>query len=221
MPENSPGPRRTGRRPGQPDTRDEILTAARELFAQKGYAGATIRQIAGAAGVDPALVSHYFGAKESLFRAALDIPVRPQDVLQGIFTDGLEAVPRRLVSTILHVWEDPRTGPAMVSLLRTAVTQDAASPLLREYFSTNALHVLARQLRESYGLAEAELRVSLVASQMLGLTISRQLLRLEPLASMPASRLVEMVTPTISRYLLGDLDELPPPSSEHARPDLL
>ena len=107
---------RTGRRRGQPHTRQQILDAARELFAERGYAGTSMRAIGAAAGVDPALVHHYFGTKEELFRAVLDVPVDPEVLLRQIGGASGAETPARFVQTFLNVWDSAETGPQMVSL---------------------------------------------------------------------------------------------------------
>lgn len=220
MPPGAAGrPGRTGRRPGRPDTRRVILDAARDLFAQHGYAGTSIRQIAAAAEVDPALVHHYFGPKESLFRAALDIPIRPAELVGSIFSEGLEAAPERLVRTFLGVWDDAQTGSAMASFLRTAVGQETAAGLLREFFATSVLPAVAARISERHEPAEAQLRVSLVASQLLGLALTRRLLKVEPIASTSADALVAAVTPTIAHYLFGNLRDHSDAPARHQRPE--
>ncbi|MDT3445477.1 MULTISPECIES: TetR family transcriptional regulator [unclassified Pseudofrankia] len=197
--------RRVGRRPGQSDARAEILRAARALFAERGFVGTSIRAVAAGAGVDPALVHHYFGSKEGLFRAALEIPVQPEELVEEIFAAGVEQAPQRLVRTFLRVWDAPETGPAMVSFLRTVLSRQESVSLMREFFAATVVRLAAGKLLGGVDPAEAEIRIGLVASQMLGLAVARRVLAVEPLASMPADLLAAMVTPTISRYLLGEL----------------
>lgn len=198
-------PRRVGRRPGPSETRSEILQAARGLFAERGFVGTSVRSVAAGAGVDPALVHHYFGTKEGLFRAALEIPIEPAELVEEIFAAGVNQAPERLVRTFLRVWDGPETGPAMVSFLRTALARQESVGLLREFFATTVVRAAASRLLGGVDPAEAEVRIGLVASQMLGLVVARKVLAVEPLASLPADVLVAAVTPTIARYLLGDL----------------
>ena len=194
--------RRTGRRPGNPDTREAILTAARKAFAERGFDGASIRAIATSAGVDPALVHHYFGTKDRLFVAAMNFPVDPHELLTDVVAGGREQVGERLVRTFLRVWDSP-VGAAGVALLRSAMTNDWTVRLLREFLVTQILRRVMTPL--DLDPAEAPLRTSLVASQIAGLAVMRYIIKLEPLASAPPETVVAAVAPTIQRYLTGDL----------------
>jgi AcrR family transcriptional regulator len=200
--------RRAGRRPGKQDTREAILAAAREAFAERGYDAATIRQIATGAGVDPALVHHYFGSKDKLFAATVDFPMDPaQFVPQALAGDPAQAG-ERLVRAFLSTWDSP-VGAVGVALLRSAVTSELAARLLREFLVTQIL-------RRAMGVlqidpAEFPLRGSLVASQMSGLAMARYILKIEPLASAEPATVVAAVAPTIQRYLTGPLLRDPPP----------
>ena len=197
--------RRTGRRPGKQDTRDVILANARDAFAQEGYDGTSIRGIAVAAGVDPALVHHYFGTKEQLFLAVVQPPFDPTEFMSQIHADGADGFPERLVRTFLSVWEGPVSGPAIQSLLRRGVAHHGTSRLLREFFTRQIVRQLGRVLADDVEADELPLRASLVASQLLGLGVTRYILELEPLASAPTEVVVAATTPTIERYLFGGL----------------
>ncbi|WP_446210620.1 TetR/AcrR family transcriptional regulator [Micromonospora sp. IBSANI012] len=195
-------PRRTGRRPGNPDTRQAILAAARTTFAERGFDAASIRVIAAAAGVDPALVHHYFGSKEELFRATVEIPLDPAELLPVVLAGGVDGVGERLVQTFLGVWDSP-AGKAAVALLRSAVNNDWTARLLREFLVTQVLRRVLDHL--DVPPAELPLRGSLVATQMAGLAMMRYVIRLEPVASADPETLVAAVGPTVQRYLTGDL----------------
>ncbi|TDB76081.1 TetR family transcriptional regulator [Micromonospora sp. KC723] len=197
-------PRRTGRRPGNPDTREAILAAARTAFAERGFDAASIRVIAAAAGVDPALVHHYFGTKEQLFRATVDIPVDPAQLLPAVLAGDVDGVGERLVRTFLTVWDSP-AGAAAVALLRSAVANEWTARLLREFLVTQVLRRVLDQL--AVDPAELPLRGSLVATQMIGLAMMRYVIRLEPVASADPEALVTAVAPTVQRYLTGQLDQ--------------
>jgi AcrR family transcriptional regulator len=173
--------RRSGRRPGNQDTRRSILDAAREVFADKGFDGASIRAIAGEAKVDPALVHHYFGTKDKLFLASMNMP---------------------LVRLVLSVWDSP-AGTAAVALFRSAMSNEWTARLLREFVVTQ---VLRRAIRE-LGLPgeEAGLRSALVASQIAGLAVTRYVLKIEPVASADPETLVRAIGPNVQRYLTGEL----------------
>ncbi|HEY2946848.1 MAG TPA: TetR family transcriptional regulator [Micromonosporaceae bacterium] len=194
--------RRTGRRPGNPDTREAILTAARDAFADRGYDGASIRSIATGAGVDPALVHHYFGTKEQLFMDAVGAPIDPREVLPRVVAGGKEEVGERLVRTMLSIWDSP-AGAAGVALMRSALSHDWTARLMREFLTTQILRRVMRQL--DLNPREAPLRASLVASQVAGLAMVRYVLKIEPLASARPDVVVAAVAPTIQRYVTGDL----------------
>ncbi|WP_207225905.1 TetR family transcriptional regulator [Blastococcus saxobsidens] len=199
--------RRTGRRPGSPDTRNAVLAAARAAFAERGFDGATIRQIATAAGVDPALVHHYFGNKDKLFLAAIEAPANPAELLPEVLAGGTENLGENVVRLLLRVWDGPMR-PAALALVRSAVTNEWTARLLREFLVSQIL----RRVVGTLGLpaAEREARGSLAASQLIGLVMARYVLRVEPLASASPESIVAAVGPTVQRYLTGDVD-LPKP----------
>jgi AcrR family transcriptional regulator len=194
--------RRTGRRPGNPDTREAIRAAARQIFGERGFDQASIRSIATAAAVDPALVHHYFGTKDKLFLAAMDAPVDPGELLPQAFAGGPEQVGERLVRLVLGVWDSP-AGVAALALLRSALSNDWTARLMREFVTTQILRRVMSQLE--LDPAEVPLRMSLTLSQMVGLLVTRYVLRLEPLASMAPETVAAAVGPTVQRYLTGDL----------------
>ncbi|WP_343448742.1 TetR/AcrR family transcriptional regulator [Micromonospora oryzae] len=194
--------RRTGRRPGNPGTREAILDAARAAFAGRGFDAASIRSIAAAAGVDPALVHHYFGGKDQLFLAAMGAPLDPGELLPRVLAGDADGVGERLVRTFLGVWDSP-AGAAAVALLRSAVSNEWTARLLREFLVTQVLRRVLHHL--DVDPAELPLRGSLVASQLVGLALMRYVVRLEPVASAPPETLVAAVGPTVQRYLRGGL----------------
>jgi AcrR family transcriptional regulator len=189
-----------GRRPGGPDTRGEILAAARGSFAARGFDRTTIRAVAAEAGVDPALVHHYFGSKEDLFLAALEIPVDPRMLIPQAFADGLDGAGERLLRTFLGVWDAPENKQALVAFVRTAFVVDEAAELLRNGMARVVLGAVIPQLKP---VGDAEVRATLVASQMAGLVMARYVLRIEPLASLPLESLVGWIGPNIQRYIDG------------------
>ena len=190
-----------GRRPGGPDTRGQILAAARESFADKGFGSTTIRGVAADAGVDPALVHHYFGSKDDLFLAALEIPVDPRVLVPTVFDEGVDGAGERLVRLLLSVWDDPATRLPLIALLRSSLVQGTPETLLQQ----GILRMVLQPMRDALPAEEADRRVQLVISQMVGLVVTRYLLALEPLASMPAEHVVAWVAPTLQRYLDGPL----------------
>ena len=189
-----------GRRPGGPDTRGAILAAARESFAHKGFAGTTIRAVAASAGVDAALVHHYVGSKDDLFIAALEIPVDPRQVVPMVFAEGVEGAGERLMRMFLSVWEDPEARLPLIALVRASLGEAGPVNLLRE----GVLRMIFTPLREILPGDDAEERVQLVLSQLVGLVVARYVLAVEPLASMPPEDVVAWVAPTVQRYLDGD-----------------
>ncbi|WP_432874844.1 TetR family transcriptional regulator [Kribbella sp. CA-245084] len=209
--------RAPGRRPGRPATRDEILGAARGLFAERGYVRTTIRAVGAVAGVDPALVHHYFGTKERLFRAALEVPVDPDVLVDEIVSAGFDEAPSRLVEAFLQVWDAPETGPAVVSFVRRVLSEPESADLVREFFAANVLGGAARKLLGDVAPDEAGVRIGLVMSQMFGLVILRKVLGVEPIATMPADQLAVMVTPTIIRYLRGGLSDVLLPTATESQ----
>ena len=194
-----------GRRPGNQDTRATILTAARQAFAERGFDRASIRQIASVAEVDPALVHHYFGKKEALFRAATAIPVDPDLVVPHVFAEGVDAAPERLLRTFLGIWEDPDTGPKMLSLVRSAYADETLAGLVREFFLTQIVPRARARLADRVPADEVPARASLVASTLFGLATARYVLRLGPVADLDAESVAAMVAPTIRHYMVGDL----------------
>ncbi|HET6152232.1 MAG TPA: TetR family transcriptional regulator [Marmoricola sp.] len=189
-----------GRRPGSPDTRAAILEAARSLFAAQGFSSTSVRSIASAAGVDAALVHHYFGTKDALFIAALSLPIDPRDVVTAIAADGPQGAGERLVRAFVSVWDDPALQDSMIGFAR-GVLDPAAAPLVRDGFLT----VVIWPLGEALGIDEPARRMPLVASQVIGIVLMRYLIAVEPLASMPAAELAATYGPTLQRYLTGDL----------------
>jgi AcrR family transcriptional regulator len=190
---------RLGRRPGGPDTRGALLLAAREEFAAKGYDGATVRGIAARAGVDPALVHHYFGTKEALFTNAMQFPVEPAKLIPEILADGVDQAGERLVRTLLRIWGNPATREPALALVRSAVTHEAAASMLRQFAS----RALVRRVAAELDLPEAQLRVSLIASHIVGLALLRYVIRVEPLAGASDDDVVALVAPVLQRYLTG------------------
>ena len=193
---------RTGRRPGNQDTRTAILAAARKAFAERGYDKASIRQIATSAGVDPALVHHYFGSKEQLFLEMMELPVNPNDFLPQVLGGGVDAVGERLVRTFLTVWDSP-VGTTAAALMRSAVSHDWSARMLREFITAQILRRVVNSL--DLDPKEGPLRASLIASQMLGLAMARYIVKVEPLASTPREELVAAIAPTIQGYLTRPL----------------
>jgi AcrR family transcriptional regulator len=186
-----------GRRPGSPDTRGEILEAARREFAANGYDRTSMRAVARAAGVDPALVHHYFKGKEDLLLAAMEVPFDPRTLIGSVIDGPREETGERLVRMVLGLWEDPQRRPRLLAVIRAAIANEASSHLLRDGF----LRLILDQIASIPGLDDARRRGNLVASQIIGLIMTRYVVGLEPIASMPVDDVAATIGPTIQRYL--------------------
>jgi AcrR family transcriptional regulator len=188
---------RTGRRPGTPDTRDAILTVARRRFATRGYDATSLRGIATEARVDPALVIHYFGSKEGLFVAAAGLPAEFPGLLSGLAALPPGDFAQALVRTYLGVVDSDPSRNAILALVRSAVSNETAATMLREFLTSALLTVIAGQ----DGREDARLRASLVAAQLIGIAMLRHVLRVEPLARATHDEIAALVTPAIEQYL--------------------
>jgi AcrR family transcriptional regulator len=172
------------------ETRNAILAAARRRFADDGYERATIRAIAADAGIDPSMVMRYYGSKDGLFAAAVDI---------ALHLPALDDLPpdRRgetLVRHFLSLWEGERANDVLTVLLRSAVTNEAAAERMRTIFATQVGPVLARS-------ADGPARAALIASQLLGVALCRYILRLPEIVALDSEALVRSLAPTVERYL--------------------
>lgn len=193
--------RRPGRRPGAPGTRDDILAAARELFAARGFDRTTVRAVASAAGVDPALVHHYFGSKRRLFAEAVQLPADPHDALASVYTAPTADLGRALATALLALWDSPHRD-RVVAMFRARICS-GESGLLRTFLLDVALEPLLERIDVPAGTAL--LRAELVVSQMAGVMLARYVLELEPLASLPSDRVVDILAPTLQRYFTGEI----------------
>lgn len=200
---------RTGRRPGLSGTREAILDAARRAFAEHGYQRATIRGVADLAGVDPALVHHYFGTKQGLFVAAVQLPVNPVEQLSALLADDPELVGQRMIGVFLSVWDLAANNSPLLALVRSAVSDEQAAAMLREFITEEVLGRIA----EGLGSPDAKLRATLVGSQLVGLMMARYIIRVEPLASAPPALVAAAIGPTLQRYLTGDIAAATPARS--------
>ena len=175
-------------------TKATILAAAREQFAAAGYQAATIRSIAAAAGIDPAMVMRYFGNKERLFAAAAEFDLR----LPDLSTTPREALGPALVAHFLDRWEGDET---LMALLRTAVTHAGAAQRMQQIFATQLAPLVVRLSGEPR--AAAATRAGLIATQMLGLALCRYVLRLPPVVALKRPEIVRRIGATIQAYLVA------------------
>jgi AcrR family transcriptional regulator len=203
-----PAARRTGRRAGDSGTREAILESARGQFAERGYDRATIRGIAARAGVDPALVHHFYGTKERLFAAAMALPIVPSELISATLAGASrrpgETTGEHIVRTAVTVWDSPGVRTAFLGMLRSALTSESAAAMVREFVTQAILGPIASGTGGDP--AGTAFRAALIGSQMLGLAMARYLLQLEPVASALPGELAAAIGPSIDRYLTGALD---------------
>jgi AcrR family transcriptional regulator len=185
-----------GRPAGGGDRRAALLEAARAQFAEKGYGGASVRGIAREAGVDPALVHHYFGSKEQVFVAAMELPFQPAELLPQVLAGDPSGLGERLARLFLGVWENPDFRTPMLGMVRSAFTSEQGATMLREFVGSA---LLSRVVAATGPLDP--LRVQAAAAHMVGIVMLRHVVRLEPLASAPQDDIVALVGPTLQRYL--------------------
>ncbi|MFD4572978.1 TetR family transcriptional regulator [Streptomyces sp. NPDC058417] len=196
------GARRRGRPPraASADTRDRILAAAREEFSERGYEKTSVRGIAKAAGVDAALVHHYFGTKEKVFAAAVEVLFAPALAAPDAIADGpLDGVGERLTRFVLGVWENPATRRPLLAVVRSAVTNDTAAAVFRGLVVARLTRVVASRL----DLPQAELRAELAAAQLVGTAMLRYVIKVEPLASAEVDEIVARLAPVVQGHLTG------------------
>ena len=201
-------PARRGRRGGTTESRDRILDAARRLFAEHGFEGTSLRQVARAAGVDPGMVHHFFNGKDELFAQSVELPADPEEVLADVSAARPEQRAELIVRAVLRLWESP-AQPSLLAFLRGTLSSKARTGLLRELVTRT---VVSRITAGVPGPPqEVALRGDLVATQMVGLMMVRYVVRLEPIASAAREDVVRLVAPNVQRYLTGDLarEQLP------------
>ncbi|MBK3647665.1 TetR family transcriptional regulator [Streptomyces sp. MBT33] len=200
------GPEVTSRRRGRrtrtesAGTRDRILTVAREEFSERGYDKTSVRGIAKAAGVDPALVHHYFGTKEQIFAAAIEVAFAPALNAPDAVADGpLDGVGERLTRFIFGVWENPATRTPLLAILRSAVNNETAAGVFRRLIASQLMRRVAAQL----DAPDSELRAELAAAQLVGCAMMRYVIKLEPLASADIEQVIARVAPVVQGHLTG------------------
>ncbi|MGW4098913.1 TetR/AcrR family transcriptional regulator [Mycobacterium sp. NPDC004974] len=189
-----------GRRPGQPGTREELVATARRMFAEGGYDKTSLRDIAAAAAVDPALIRHYFGSKAELFRATVGWPFDPEQFSGRILDDGRTGLAERLTRAFFELWEHPDTRPPLLAILRGAATHEESAALVRQFIEQRLYPQIATALTG----ADAELRVDLAMGQLLGIAYLRHILRIEPIASRSTEELIARAVPAVRVHLGED-----------------
>jgi AcrR family transcriptional regulator len=200
---------RQAKRPGRPrgasDTRDRILENARELFARNGIDKTSIRAIAAASGVDSALVHHYFGTKQQLFTAAINIPIDPMSILVPLRDTPVEELGHVIPAILLPLW-DSQMGAALIATIRSMLAGSDVS-LIRSFLQEIITAEVAPRVDDPPG--SGRLRVQFVASQLVGVVMARYIIGVEPFASLPPDRIAETIGPNLQRYLTGELPALP------------
>lgn len=196
----------TARRRGRPprtesaDTRDRILTAAREEFSERGYEKTSVRGIAKTAGVDSALVHHYFGTKEQVFEAAVEVAFAPALKVRDAVLEGpVDVVGERMTRTLFGLWENPVTRTPLLAIVRSAVNNEAAAAVFRRLVSAQLLRRIAGEL----DAPDAELRAELAAAQLVGIAMLRYVIKVEPLASADVEQIIARVAPVVQGHLTG------------------
>lgn len=196
--------KRPGRPRGQSDTRERILFNAREMFARNGFDRTSVRSIASAAGVDAALVHHYFGTKQQLFAAAIHIPIDPMQVLGPMRETPVAELGWKLPALLLPLW-DSELGSGFIATLRSLLVGEDVS-LVRSFLQEVISVEVGRRVDDPPG--SGRVRVQFVASQLVGVVMARYILELEPFASLPVEQIAETIAPNLQHYLTGDLPGL-------------
>ena len=189
-----------GRPPGESLTREAIIREARRQFSERGYRATSLRSIGQAAGVDARLVLHYFKSKRELFFESVELPIEPEQLIATVFADGDDRVPENAARLLVSILEQPDSRRALVALLRAAVTEPEAADLIRDLLTSRLLLPIATRL----GGERAPLRASFVASQLVGITIVRYVVQIQPLAEASREDLIRALVPVFKHYLHGD-----------------
>jgi AcrR family transcriptional regulator len=206
--ETSEGAAAAPRRRGRPakaralanDTRATIVAAAAQQFSRDGYDAASMRAIARAAGVDPALVHHYFASKADLFAEAIAAPIRPDQLVRRALAGPRDQIGSNMVRYMVETLDVPGTSDRIVRLMHTALGQEFAATMLRQFIIREVLKRIAKELGDD----DAELRASFAATQVVGLMMARYALKIEPLASASPDEVVQRIGPVVQWHLMGN-----------------
>jgi AcrR family transcriptional regulator len=200
MPEYAvPTPKRPRGRPrrGESDAQERIIAAAVDEFGERGYDAATMRGIAARAGVDSALLHHYFGTKADLFARTVGAPMRPDLDIPALLDGPRDRLGERIVRYVLEAWERPDTRKRGVTLLRSGIGNRLTTPLLAGFLQRELIGRIAARI----DAPDAAFRATLVASQVAGMLIARYVLQFPALADATVDEIVERVGPTVQHYL--------------------
>jgi AcrR family transcriptional regulator len=197
-----PEGRRAGRRSGQPDTKAAILDAARAHFTTSGYRAATVRAIAADADVDAAMINYFFGSKQQLFGAALALPANPAVIIAGQLEGPIAELPRRLLTTLVETWDNTENRPTLLTLVQSATDGSGNTDITRGFIEEVLAGPLAERLRkEGVPPADASLRGGLLMTQLVGVIFARYVLRVAPVADLPAASLINGLVPALDAVL--------------------
>jgi AcrR family transcriptional regulator len=197
-----------GRRPGNADTRGEIVEAAKRVFAAKGYDGASLRAVAREAGVDPALVHHYFDGKASLFVAAMALPFDPRDVQKQEHSDSATSSTTSgtiVVTGFLTMWDHAEgTGSSFAACVAGMAASASVADAMREFVAERVWN--NSPVNEGENESTAHQRRALVSSQLMGLAFTRYILRVPPVSTATPEEIARWAGPTLDRYMVGPID---------------
>ena len=193
--------KRAGRRPGTSGTRDAILAAARRQFAEQGYDRTTLRSVAAEADVDPALVVHFFGSKQGLFLAGVELPFEPKELAARVAASPRERVGELVATFVLGVLDDPEARSRWLAIIRAAASEPEVARLLRRTLETRVFGPVA----EALGVDDAPLRVTLAGTQLVGIAMGRHIVGLGPLVETESATIAAAIAPALQRYLVEPL----------------
>lgn len=188
-------PRPQGRRPGANVSRQLILDAARTRFSADGYAGATIRKIAGDAGVDPSLVMQFFGSKEQLFAAVMSIAPRALARMTESFEGPIDSIGERVARAFVKVWDtDRQESEPLMAMLRAAISNEQGEAQLREFIQARLIQAIGLQLGNKN---DAALRVGLASSMLIGVVVGRRIVKVPALVQADPESLIDLIGPAV------------------------
>ena len=171
------------------------MTAARRVFAEQGYDGATVRGIAAEAGVNAALLHHFFGTKQQLFVAAMNLPINPAEQLPLLLSGRSDEIGERVARLFLGLWGDPRSRTPFLALLRSVASNEQAAAMMRQFMMRTVLTRIAQDR------GVPPLRAAAAAAQMIGLVMLRYVVQAPPLVDATDDEIIELIAPVLQRYL--------------------
>ena len=196
-----------GRRPGHADTRGEIVDAAKRTFAAKGYDGASLRAVAREAGVDPALVHHYFDGKADLFVAAMSLPFDPRSVARHAPATSPGPIGARIIEGFLTMWDHAEgTGSSFASCVAGMAASPNVADAMREFVAERVWGTTSVEANEG----DSPTRRALVSSQLMGLAFTRYVMRVPPISTATPAEIARWAGPTLDRFISRPIGEAAP-----------